>query len=314
MPWPACFLVLSLGGLLGCPPPPPPPRPVAPPGSPEEKKDEPKKQDEPQEEKAETAPITSERAAALLEEAKKTGVIEAFSHMKVFTREKRIEIDGVTALKVGPQLELLACSPRGKSYESLLIWLCEPTELHLALLFLGLTPAPQIEQFGQQGALAKGDKVVIEVAWKDPKTGQEVRRRAEDLLFDNSRDGAMKHVGWVFTGSRQVEVPQPPHWDTSKQMYAAQVTGTVAVTYHDPDAILDTPLAEGGNNTLFVAWSERLPERHTPVTIHIRPWRDGDDQEPADSKRAPGTQRPPGGGPPGGGPMDDTPPPKEGEK
>jgi hypothetical protein len=244
----------------------------------------------------------------MLQKAKETGEITAFPHMKIFTREKRIELEGVTSLKVGPQLELLACSPRGKTYESLMVWLCEPQHLHLALLFLGLEPEKQIEHFGEQAELKKGQKVVIEVAWKDPKTGTEVRRRAEDLLYDNSRDGAMKRVGWVFTGSRMVDVRQPPHWDTTKPVYASQITGTIGVTYHDPDAILDTPLAEGGNNTLFVAWSERLPERHTQVTVHIRPWRDGDDKESEDAKRPKGQKRPPGGGPPGGGgPMDDAP-------
>ena len=246
---------------------------------------------------------------AMLASARETGIITALPHLKINVKEKWIQIEGATAMKVGPQLELLACSARGKAYESLLIWLCEPSHLQLALIMIGLTPTPQVEQFGEQKELKSGDKVVIEVEWTDPVTKKPVRRRAEDLLFDVYRDGCMKYSGFVFTGSRQLDVPQPPDWTLTKKQFASDVTGTVAVTYHDPDAILDTPLQEGGNNTTYVAWEQRLPERHTTIVTHIRPWKAGDEVEPKDALRDKSEKRPTGGGSPGGG----GPPPAEDE-
>jgi hypothetical protein len=301
-------LALVLLAATGCPP----ERPVPLPGErgamkppPEEKAPPPPPVDpagpKPLPDEKPVAPITSAQLAEIMEKAGKTGIIESLPHIKVFTKEKRIELEGVTSLKVGPQLELMACGLHGKSYESLLIWLCEPEHLHLALLFLGLEPAPQVAQFGQPGELKANDasRVVIEVSWVDPTTKKTIRRRVEDLLYDTYRDGAMKYAGFVFTGSRHIDVPQPPDWNTTKKVYAATATGTLAVTYHDPDAILDTPLKEGGNNTTFVAWADRLPERHTEIICHIRPWRDGDDVEPQENvKRAPDVERPPGGGAP----------------
>lgn len=296
--------------LLGCPPPPPPvadvdlPEPEKTPPPPQPRKPKPVEDDD-----KPVAAVDTASMAALTSGAR-AGVIEALPHLKVFLKEKRIEIEGITAMKVGPQLELLACSPRGKAYESLLVWLCKPEDLHLALLMIGMTPTPQVQYFGERTDLKKGEKVVIEVEWTDPEKKTTVRRRVEDLLFDIYRDGCMKYAGFVFTGSHQLDVPQPPDWETTKKQYAASVTGTVACTYHDPDGILDTPLAEGGNNTTFVAWEQRLPERHTLCTTHIRPWRDGDDKEPADALRPKSQPRPAGGGAPGGG-GEGPPPPKD---
>lgn len=314
----ALLLSLLSLGLLGCPPPRKPDPPVAlptdektdPPGPPRETRPDPN--DKP------AAPITSEEVTAIINSAR-GGVITALPKLRVFVKEKRIEIEGATSVKVGPQLELLACSTRGKAYESLLIWLCEPSHLQLALIMIGLTPTPQVESFGEQKELKQGERVVIEVEWTDPVTKKQVRRRVEDLLFDVYRDGCMKYSGFVFTGSRQLDVPQPPDWTLTKKQFASDVTGTVAVTYHDPDAILDTPLAEGGNNTTFVAWEQRLPERHTPIVTHIRAWRAGDEVEPKDALRDKAERRPTGGGSPGGGggpPPEDEPPvtPKGDEK
>lgn len=301
------FLALLAVGLAGCPPRESGQSRVQLPAETKIPRPAPRKPPPPREKNI--APIDTlveaERAARITSlvsaDVRATGVITALPHLKVFIKEKRIEIEGATAMKVGPQLELLACSTRGKAYESLLIWLCEPSDLQLALLMIGMAPTPQVEQFGEQTELTEGQKVVIEVEWEDPSTKRKVRRRAEDLLFDIYRDGCMKYAGWVFTGSHMVDVPQPPDWDTYKKQFAADFSGTIAVTYHDPDGVLDTPLAEGGNNSTYVAWEQRLPERHTPVVTHIRPWKAGDDKEPADALRPKNERRPTGGGSPGGG-------------
>ena len=301
------FAILATGLLAaGCPPPPPPPLTPTPTPTPAPTPlpdpTTPPPKTGPRPDEAPPVPITSALVTEMKDVAEKTGVIRALPHIRIFTKERRLELDGATSVKVGPQLELLACSLRGKSYESLLIWIPEPEHIHLALLFLGLEPTPQVDAFGQAGPLTKGQKVVIEVEWQDPATKKSVRRRVEDLLYDTYRDGAMKYSGFVFTGSRFVDVPQPPDWEKTKRTFASTVSGTVAVVYHDPDAILDTPLVEGGNNTTYVAWADRLPERHTDIVVHIRPWREGDDVEPPENvKRLPSVERPPGGGAPNGG-------------
>lgn len=217
----------------------------------------------------------------------KDGAIERFPGIRIYRDEKRLEVDGAICLKRGPALELMGCTRRGKTHESLLLFDCEPEQLHLALLLLGLEPTPQVDEFGQAIALERGERVVVEATWAekdqppgDPSApraeGGRIRRRVEDLVFDRRKQTSMPRVGWVFTGSRHIDVPAPPDWKQSKKVYAAAYAGNVAATYHDPDAILDTPLLEGGDDTIYEAWSDRLPERGTDIVLHLRPWREGD--------------------------------------
>lgn len=215
------------------------------------------------------------------------GAITRFPGLRIYMEERRVEVAGYVCLKEGPTLELLGCTRNGKTHESLLLFDCDPQHLNVALIMLGLEPTPQVDELGQPIALETGERVVMEVAWRAADAPAEdttapaavdgqIRRRVEDLIFDRLRQDAMPPVGWVFTGSRHVEVPAPPDWETLHEVFAASYTGNVAATFHDPDCILDTPLLEGGDDTIYNAYSARLPERGTPVVIHLRPWTEAD--------------------------------------
>ncbi len=190
------------------------------------------------------------------------GSISLFEGIRLYKDESRLEVKGRVCIKQGPTLELMGCTERGKTHESLLLFQCDPKQLHLALVMIGLKPEPQVGQFGQQIALDKGQKVVLEVSWsaKDapaedvnapPAVNGRITRRVEDVIYDRVRKRAMPRVGWVFTGSRNVLVPKPPNWDEKHEVYAAKYAGNVAAVYHDPDALLDTPLIEGGDDTIY---------------------------------------------------------------
>ena len=258
-------------------------------------------------------PPPPEPEPEIAREPVREGAIARFPGIRIWVEEKRLEVDGFVCLKRGPALELMGCTRNGKTHESLLLFDCNPEQLCLALILLGLEPVPQVEEFGQPIALDKGERVVIEVEWAaaaspegDPSlpaaVDGKVRRRVEDLIWDQVRRAPKPRVGWVFTGSRHVEVPAPPRWDTMRKVFAATYAGNIAATYHDPDCVLDTPLAAGGDDTVYLPYSERLPERGTEVVIHIRPWRDGDgpgrDGKPAPT---PGQATPPAGQAPAGG-------------
>ena len=189
-------------------------------------------------------------------------------------KAKALKFRGFTALKQSNQLEVLIATPRGKTHEALLVTDVDPQFIQTALLLIGLKPKPQIKHFGEVKAIKEGDKVVIEVEWKQ---GAKVERhRVEDLIFDRRRKRAMIRAGFVFTGSRMIEIPKPPKYDTMRKVFAARHRGNIGVMYHDPDAMLDTPLFAGGDDTRFQPYPERLPERMTPVTIHIRRWQESD--------------------------------------
>src|SRR5690606_22887803 len=135
---------------------------------------------------------------------------------RIFVDERRLEVRGRICLKRCPTLEFAGCTTRGKTHESLVLFECDPKQLHLALIMLGMVPTPQVTEQGQAIALDRGEKVVLEVAWPaadtppDDSTAPEavdglVRRRLEDLIYDRRRALAMPRVGWVFTGSRMVQ-------------------------------------------------------------------------------------------------------------
>lgn len=238
-------------------------------------------------------------------EPEKDGAISRFPGIRIYTDEGRIEVDGVICLKTGPALEVMGCTRRGKTHESLLLFDCEPEQLYLSLVILGLVPTPQVDEFGQALALERGDRVAVEVSWRaadspegDPSAPApvdgRVRRRVEDLIWDRVAQGPMPRVGWVFTGSRHVEVPAPPDWKQTMRVFAATYGGNIAATYHDPDAVLDTPLLEGGDDTIYLPYSERLPERGTEVIVHLRPFVVGQDGPAITSDEAPGAEPGPG--------------------
>ncbi|MEZ6188687.1 MAG: YdjY domain-containing protein [Planctomycetota bacterium] len=265
-------------------------------------------EDEPMEERdpQEPAPpptLSPEELKALAAQ----GILKHFPGITVFTKEQRVEIQGSICLKRSPALELLACMPKGKTHESLLLLDLHPQDgpehLATALILIGLEPTPQVNEFGEAIALAKGQRVLVEVEWAAadappldasapaPVEGR-ITRRAEDLIYDKRTGQAMPRVGWVFTGSRKVMVPTPPDFKTEHEVFAASYTGNIAATYHDPDCLLDTPLLEGGDDTVYVPYEGRLPERGTPAVIHMRLL----DEPPADGGQgteAPAPEAPP---------------------
>lgn len=188
-----------------------------------------------------------------------------------------IELSGVICRQSSSQLEVMMCTSRGKTHESLLLVDCAAEHLQMGLILLGLKPNPQVKEFGEFKALTEGPKVVLEVAWKNAD-GKEVRHRIEDLIYDRRRERSMERAGWVFTGSRDREVPAPPDFEKTRKVFAAKYSGNLGALYHDPDAILDTPLMEGGDDTIFVPHAERLPARMTQIVVHIRAWKDGDEK------------------------------------
>jgi len=226
------------------------------------------------------APVESKAPPGPLRPVTKGGV-DRFPGLRVFPQQGRIEVDAFVNLNRCPTLEFMACTKRGKTHETLLRFECDPQHLHLALLLLGLEPTPQVGEEGEQIALEKGERVVIDAAWwtRHTPAGDEsapapvngvVRRRVEDMIFDQREQRSMPRVGWVFTGSQMVKVPAPPDWETLKEVYAASYEGNIVATYHHPFVILDTPLIEGGDDTVYIPFTSRVPEKGTPVTVHIR--------------------------------------------
>jgi hypothetical protein len=236
-----------------------------------------------------------------------TAVAREFPGIKVFTAERRLEVDAAfDIVEDSVFLEYLAVAPHGKLHESLLEIRCAPEHLQAGLYLLGLKePRPAEVQWQGDPAPPSGPRVAIEAEWQEPG-GVRHRERVESLLYDARLGREMDEVGFAFTGSRfiarghgsQAGVHGPPPPDrpgkpgapAEPEVFAASASGSVIAVYHDPDAVLDNPLVSGGDVPLLaptfrlveiVTWvpgderlrpnAAKLPPHGTPCKLHMRP-------------------------------------------
>jgi hypothetical protein len=170
--------------------------------------------------------------------------------------KKIVTIYGKINMQAG-LIELLACTKIGKVHESVLVLDVEPIHMQTALILLGLEFVGGLRYQGDP-LTPKGDRVQIWVEWN---SGDKViRHRAEDLVYNRVKQASMEHTSWVFSGSR-----------ARNGVFMAQSTGTLIVTYHDPDAILDNPLPDGGDDTVYIVNSQVVPPKGTEIKMTLMP-------------------------------------------
>ena len=191
--------------------------------------------------------------------------------IKVFTDQKRIEVEGEVSRELGQYeqlkgaIEYLACAEGGKSYESMLILHCEPREFYEALIQIGLKPgASAYDDESGKHMPPKGDKVRLFVEWEDSK-GKTMRFRAEELIYNRKTEKPMQDVDWVFTGSRFTEDPE-----TEEQVLQAELTRSIISTHHgDQTVILQNPLSEAVDESIYEVNQKLAPKPGTKVKLMI---------------------------------------------
>lgn len=179
-------------------------------------------------------------------------------NVTIDAERRRIEMPGRVNMQEG-LVELLACTPTGKLHESVLALDIKPLHLQLALLVLGLKPGrnPGVPNAGGDKR-APGERVEIRVSWE--AGGKRREMRAEELILDQPKKRAMAETDWVFLGSQI--------WDTG---LAADETGSLITTYHDPLAIIENPLDTVNDDTLYLANSRVVPAVGTKVMVVVSP-------------------------------------------
>lgn len=179
--------------------------------------------------------------------------------------EKRLELAGTINMQKG-LIEVLACAAGGKTHEALIVLDCVPSGVHAGLLALGLKAGTPVETGTEADYRAPaGDPVIVEVAWKTA-AGEERRRRAEDLIWNEAKKAAMEHVAWLFTGS----FTQSVTGDDKDAAYAADYVKSIITTYHDPSTVLENPLPDGRDDTLYFVNERETPPAGTPVRVILR--------------------------------------------
>lgn len=182
--------------------------------------------------------------------------------VEYFPQAGRLEIAGKINLQKG-LIEVLACAPEGKSHEALIVLDCLPSGVHAGLLALGLKAGTPVETGTEADYKPPtGDPVIVEVAWKTA-SGEERRVRAEDLIWNQAKNTTLPHLAWLFTGS----FTQSVTGNAADATYAADFVKSIITTYHDPSTVLENPLPDGRDDTLFFAYEKETPPVGTPVRV-----------------------------------------------
>ncbi len=171
-------------------------------------------------------------------------------------------------------LESVACTPDSREYESLVVSSALPSQVHAALLLVGLVP-------GEPGAIAvpdgtnrirepRGDAVTVMLAWRDT-AGNEHETDPLDWIVDLSTGahlrGPENTPAWVFAGSRIV-----PYAGADR--YEADLTGAfIGLTTFGSETIAFTRVLSpdsGVQEPEWIADISRVPNIGTPVVVRVR--------------------------------------------
>ncbi|MCC6969068.1 MAG: hypothetical protein IT434_02505 [Phycisphaerales bacterium] len=206
---------------------------------------------------------------------------EVFPGVRVDLASKLVEFDGIVPIDVhnpkSPRvyLEVIACSFDSKEHESLVVTRAKPSQVHAAMLMIGLEPgAPGSWRVDEQSRVTsvppRGSPVRVTLVF-NPASPDAKEIDPAELVVNartKARASSLSGAGFVFGGSRIVE------WQ-GRSFYDADGTGTLiglatfgseTIAWREvfsPEAAIAEPV--------WIADNERVPAANTPVTVRLRP-------------------------------------------
>ena len=200
-------------------------------------------------------------------------------HLAVDARGRTVRVD-CEAVAADYPLEFLAVVTGTNEYEALVRSDVKPSDLHLALLLIGLRPGSPVHYSEATKAWLPPTGPPVDVWFEYQKDGQPQRLPAYRLMRDIHTKAAAQPFTWCFTGSR-----------TYDGVYAADQTGSLVGVINNENSVLDVPALRGRALEArdYERNAELLPPAGTPVTMVLSPAA-ADGQPPASS--APATSQP----------------------
>ena len=183
-------------------------------------------------------------------------------------RTSGVVVPGLVLVTKG-LVELFGCGVGGKEHETVLRLDCDVQSLDLALTAARFRRG-RLPQKGDLNETGQGSRVVILVQWTGPD-GRAVTQRSEDLVVSVKRNAPMPRVGWTYV-AQWVDVPDPlsPKGEKKDRVLMAANTQSFVTTFRDRSALLDNPLEEAVDDTLYAANYMVLPKPGTPVRVIFR--------------------------------------------
>lgn len=185
-------------------------------------------------------------------------------NVRVSKVERTVSFPALLNSSQGPQ-EYLLVTRYGKTHESVLATEIEPYLIHVAMLLLDATStgtnklsiAPQQQIKNPLATTLSGDKISIEVRWT--VDGQEIRRPAEQLIYNTDAKAVLGSGIWVYNGSAV--------WDGK---FLAQREGSIASLVTDPVALINNTGLGHDNDHIWTVNTNSLPPANVPLQVVIK--------------------------------------------
>lgn len=160
-------------------------------------------------------------------------------------------------------LEFLLCKAETKEYESVLATRAEPSELHAALLMLGLRPGIPGGYVGKAFVPPRGPKLSIDVLWTDADGKEHLAPAGQWLGQAKQAETARRPEYWIFVGSEVLPDGR----------YLADETGGIIAVANLGSAVIDVPFesTKTMEQRAYAAKADALPPAGTKVVLRIRP-------------------------------------------
>ncbi|HSV14826.1 MAG TPA: YdjY domain-containing protein [Tepidisphaeraceae bacterium] len=200
--------------------------------------------------------------AAIAPAAPTTAPVGKLPHIEVDVQQKQVHVE-CEAVRADYPLEFLAVVRNGNEYESIVRSDAKPSDVHLALLMLGLKPGEPVHYSESTKTWLPPSGPPIVIWFEYDKDGKHEKIPATRWMRDVRSKREPPAFSWVFTGSKTM----------ADGTYAADPTGYLISVINNELSVLDVPDLKA--RALEARELERnpdtMPPTGTPVTMILSP-------------------------------------------
>jgi hypothetical protein len=190
------------------------------------------------------------------------GTTEKLPHVHVDLKTRQVVVD-CEALNVKTELEFFCVIDGGNEHESVLRTPAKPSDIHFALLMLGLTPGSPATFLPSERVWVPPHGPPLHISCRYLLDGKSQLVPAYRMMRSATTHKEMPPTMWVFDGSRVMP----------DGLYAADMTGYVVSICNFDLTMIDVPsLVSNSNDTLEWEFNPDLvPPKGTAVEMIIEP-------------------------------------------
>jgi hypothetical protein len=183
-------------------------------------------------------------------------------HIVVDVKQKQVRVD-CEAVKADYPLEFLAVVTNTNEYEALLRSDVKPSDLHLALLMIGLVPGQPVHYSESTKTWLPPTGAPVDIWFEYQKDKKDVKVPAYRWMRDVKTKKEAPPMTFVFTGSKVLD----------DHTYAADATGCLVGVINNELSVLDVPALKSRalESREYERNPDLMPATGTPVTMVLSP-------------------------------------------